>query len=153
MVDRLDGIVATTLLPAERVSAGEARRFVQGVLRDIVSPADLEAVVLLTSEVVTNAVMHAGTAIDLVVRTVQGCIQIESSDQGDQTPVVLNPASDDGRGRGMKIIDALSQEWGVTPTARGKTVWFRYQPGLTPQLTLSPSGLRASEAQGNPAGM
>jgi anti-sigma regulatory factor (Ser/Thr protein kinase) len=133
MVDRMDGIVATTLLPAEKASAGEARRFVQGVLRDIVGADDLEAVVLLTSEVVTNAVMHAGTPVDLVVRTVEGCIQIESSDHGAQTPVVLDPASDERQGRGMKIVAALAQEWGVTPTMRGKTVWFRYQPGLTRQ--------------------
>ncbi len=120
--------MATTLLPAAPASAGEARKFVQCVLHEVVSPADLEAVVLLTSEVVTNAVVHAGTPVDLVVRTVQDCIQVEASDAAQQPPQVLNPAGDMPRGRGMIIVAALSQDWGVIPTGSGKTVWFRYRP-------------------------
>src|ERR1700722_4255047 len=126
----MDNVMATMRLPPEPASAGEARRLVHGALQEGVRPADLDAVVLLTSEVVTNAVLHAGTPVDLVVGTVQGCIQIEATDAGEQAPVVLDPASDTTRGRGMGIVAALSQEWGVIPTARGKTVWFRYRPEM-----------------------
>ena len=105
---------------ADPVSASIARRFVADVLLPGSSRTDLDAVVLLTSEVVTNAVVHAGTPIDLVVLAVDRAIQIE---------VFLIPPYRCRRpltkptiwslGRGLNIVTALSEDWGVTPRPRG----------------------------------
>ena len=105
-----------------------ALQFVASVLRGVIEPADVEGVVLLVSEVVSNAVMHVGTSVDLVVRSVYGGVQIEASDGGKQIPrVVVGPITSQS-GRGMRMVAALSEDWGVIRTARGKTVWFRRQP-------------------------
>jgi anti-sigma regulatory factor (Ser/Thr protein kinase) len=116
-------------LNAALSSAAEARRFVAEVLVGILTPADIDFVVLLTSELVTNAVVHTGSPVDLVVRGVlNGGVQIEASDAGHGMPAVQAGALDSEAGRGMDIVAALSEGWGVTPRAHGKTVWFRYLP-------------------------
>jgi anti-sigma regulatory factor (Ser/Thr protein kinase) len=125
-------ILATTQLPPELASAGRARRFVRDVLHQEGPAVDVEVVALLTSEVVTNAVLHAGTDVDLVVRSEDGCIRVEASDTGEPTAFVPHVPARSESGRGITIIAALSAAWGVIPTARGKTVWFRCPP-LRPQ--------------------
>src|ERR1700679_1322850 len=77
-MDSRPEILATTQLPPEPASAGRARRFVRDVLRQEGPTVDVEVVALLTSEVVTNAVLHAGTDVDLVVRSEGGCIRVEA---------------------------------------------------------------------------
>jgi anti-sigma regulatory factor (Ser/Thr protein kinase) len=83
-------------------------------------PAGTEVVVLLTSEVVTNAVVHAGTWVDVAVRRTDGGVQVEVTDRRKDMPVVV-----DNSGRGLRFVAALSEDWGVIPTVAGKTVWFR----------------------------
>lgn len=129
MLDRWDDIVATTILPVDPASPAQARRFVADVLHEVVRPVDMAVVTLLTSEVVTNAVVHAGTPVDLVVRSGRGRVQIEATDAGEQTPVMPDRAVGSERGRGMLIVAALAEAWGVVPAERGKTVWFRYHSG------------------------
>ncbi len=117
-------------LPAESASAGVARRFVVDAVRGTVGPVDIEFVALLTSELVTNAIVHAGTPIGLVVRGIHGCVQIEVSDGSDQMPVVVDQAVASESGHGMSILVLLSKDWGVIPTAEGKTVWFSLPAGV-----------------------
>jgi anti-sigma regulatory factor (Ser/Thr protein kinase) len=124
-----EDIVARTRLPAEFASVREARRFVHQVLGPVFAAEDMEVTTLLTSEVVTNAVVHAGSPVDLVIREVGGCVQVEASDSTTQRPVVAARPGANGSGLGLAIVAALSQEWGVVPTTEGKTVWFRCHPG------------------------
>ena len=121
-------IMAQTRLPPELASAGVARRFVDWALRGTVKPADIEVAVLLASEVVANAVLHARTSIDLVIRNVNGCVQVEASDAETTEAVEVDGVLSSESGRGLTIVSALSEEWGVIPTSRGKTVWFRCYP-------------------------
>jgi anti-sigma regulatory factor (Ser/Thr protein kinase) len=130
-----DPVVATTRLPPEPASAGAARRFVHDVLRDSFHASDIEVAALLTSELVTNAVLHAGTPVELVVRCIDGCVQVEASDTGPHAPRQLAWAAGSESGRGMAIVTALSDEWGVLPTAQGKTVWFRCHASQSPSAT------------------
>ena len=85
-----DDIVASVRLHAESASVAVARRFVEQVLAEIARPAAIDVVVLLTSELVTNAVVHAGTPIDVVVRDLHGRVQVEVVDAGQQVPVVVD---------------------------------------------------------------
>ena len=91
----------------------------------IVGPASIDNVVLLTNELVTNAVVHAGTRIDVVVRDLHGFVQIEVFDAGKQIPAVAEGTFASESGRGLGIVAALSAAWGVNPGPDGKTVWFR----------------------------
>jgi anti-sigma regulatory factor (Ser/Thr protein kinase) len=130
--DIRDEVVARTRLPAEPSSAGAARRFVHEALRDALHASDIEVAALLTSELVTNAVLHAGTPVELVVRCRDGRVQIEASDSGPHAPRQLAWEEGSESGRGMTIVTALSDEWGVLPTAQGKTVWFRCHASQPP---------------------
>ncbi len=112
-------------LDADPVSAGVARKFVAELLSAYMGPGGVEVVVLLTSEVVANAVVHAGTSVELVVRSMHGDVQIDVSDGATQMPEVLDPALGSVSGRGLQLVMALAQAWGVIPTPGGKTVWFR----------------------------
>ncbi len=115
-------------------SVTAARRWVRHVLRDR-SPEMVEAAELMTSELATNCVRHARTDFELSIRAA-GEIRIEVRDKGTGRPTVLSPAPEEPSGRGLRIIDAMSDEWGVIPGSDGKAVWFT---------------ILAPEAQGEPA--
>jgi serine/threonine-protein kinase RsbW len=83
-------------------------------------------VLLLTSELVTNAVIHAPGAIVLNVELLQNRLRVAVVDHGPGRPVV-QPPEDLSRpsGRGMVIVDSMSSAWGVDPLPGGaKSVWF-----------------------------
>ncbi|MFI5040611.1 MAG: ATP-binding protein [Acidimicrobiales bacterium] len=113
------------MLPADDASAGTARRFVARSLSGIEGADVREAAVLLTSELVTNAVRHAGGECVLVVDVDAGRVRIEIHDQASQRPILRRLAVTDQRGRGLALVDALARRWGSDPVAgKGKAVWF-----------------------------
>ncbi len=120
-----DDMVASVRLPPEPASVAVARGIVEAALSEIARPAAIDIVVLLTSELVTNAVVHAGTPIDLLVHDLHGRVQIEVFDAGQQVPVVADGVRPSESGRGLRIVAALSEAWGTNPGPAGKTVWFR----------------------------
>ncbi|WP_101788752.1 SpoIIE family protein phosphatase [Nonomuraea indica] len=104
-----------------------ARRFVRRVLADWRLGHVADDAVLLTSELVTNAVVHAGTAVELTCRLVPHAdppaLEIEV---GDRRPAltVAEP------GRGLTLAGMLADGWGVTYTGTRKRVWVRLElPG------------------------
>lgn len=103
-----------------------ARHFVRAALEQTeVETAVIETAVLLTSEVVTNVVVHAGSASELVVEAVGGSVRVRISDDDDRWPEMVLPSVADPHGRGLCIVDALADAWGVDPDpVQGKTVWF-----------------------------
>lgn len=104
-------------------SVPAARRFVRDVLRD--QPRDVrEAVELMATELATNCVQHAKTSFELTINHGQEQIRIEVSDTGPGHPVPRSPTPKERRGRGLRLVEAMSDSWGVDPSSRGKTVWF-----------------------------
>lgn len=99
-----------------------ARRFVRGALSgqpsEIISAAELMA-----SELATNCVRHAHTDFELTVHA-QGEIRVEVRDSGRGRPTVLSPSPRDPAGRGLRIVEAMSDTWGVAAAGSGKAVWF-----------------------------
>jgi hypothetical protein len=82
----------------------------------------------MTSELAANCVRHAGTDFDLAIES-RRLIRIEVRDAGEGRPQLLSPESHQPTGRGLRIVEAMSQDWGVTPTAGGKAVWFTLPTG------------------------
>ncbi|HKY15201.1 MAG TPA: ATP-binding protein [Microthrixaceae bacterium] len=112
-------------------SPGAARRFVRHTLGDRVASGALDDIVLATSELVTNAILHARTELTLVVDVEEhdGAIRSVSLSvaDGDPSPPVPQPFSPESvSGRGLLIIDALAERWGYGPRPDdepGKQVW------------------------------
>ncbi len=103
-------------------SVSQARAFVREVLQG--QPRELvEAAELLTSELTSNCVRHARTDFELVIDS-NGEVRVEVRDAGAGKPARLAPSPQDPSGRGLGIVDALSESWGIAPEREGKTVWF-----------------------------
>jgi anti-sigma regulatory factor (Ser/Thr protein kinase) len=86
----------------------------------------VERAVLLTSEVVTNAIVHADSPVHLVVQAHSSSVVVEVKDATAQPKVVVEgeELADGDRGRGMVLVDALSDRWGWWNVDGGKVVWF-----------------------------
>ncbi|WP_199545825.1 ATP-binding protein [Streptomyces sp. N35] len=114
-------------LPSRPESAGTARRLAQiVVLRHWgLSPQVAEAVVLLVSELVGNAVRHTGARVfGLRMLRRRGWIRIEVRDPSRGLPCLMPVHEMDTSGRGLFLVDKLSDRWGVDLLPRGKTTWF-----------------------------
>ncbi len=80
---------------------------------------------LMTSEIVTNAVVHGSGPVTFGVDWARGSVRVEVGDDNDHHPEPMQPDEDGEGGRGMMIVDVLATSWGVRDDpAGGKTVWF-----------------------------
>ncbi|MFH8567500.1 SpoIIE family protein phosphatase [Streptomyces sp. NPDC017993] len=165
-------------LPANPLAPSAARKFVRAVLtgrtRTVSEPADAAAsafaealtedladdVSLLVSELVTNAVMYAGTEIDVLCRMEQrapappgdpaangpGGIVVEVTDRHPSRMVRGGvDARHDEPGYGLQLVGALAEEWGVTYRHAEKTVWFRLAIAERERGTAPPTPAGAHE--------
>jgi anti-sigma regulatory factor (Ser/Thr protein kinase) len=111
-------------LPPEPPSAVAARQFVAEALRDL--PGEIsEVAVLLTSELVTNVIVHARTPLRVEVDVDPPTLRVAVADEAARTPTLRRTHDARLTGRGMNLVARLAAEWGVDPTPPGKTVWFR----------------------------
>ncbi|HEX7276708.1 MAG TPA: ATP-binding protein, partial [Acidimicrobiales bacterium] len=121
------GTEARATFPGLPESAGQARRFVSGALAAAGRPeaADAaEVAVLLVSELVSNAVLHAGTELEVVVRILPDRLVVEVHDQGGGRAVRRRYSRLSGTGRGLVLVEELARDWGTVVTEAGKYVWF-----------------------------
>lgn len=118
-------IEARTLLPGDVTTPAAARRFVRSALESVeADPRVIETAELLTTELVTNAIVHVGCKSQLFLRAARGTVRVEVTDPDDRLPSMAAPNLDDVGGRGLVIVDGLASAWGVERTKSGKTVWF-----------------------------
>lgn len=108
---------------AEAIPA--ARRFARDVLADHAREV-CEAAELMVSELATNCVRHARTGFELTIDA--SAIRVEVRDTGAGQPTVLHPSPREPSGRGLQIVQAMADAWGIVPAAGGKTVWFTLRP-------------------------
>jgi anti-sigma regulatory factor (Ser/Thr protein kinase) len=113
--------------PGVPESAGRARRFVSTALTDAGRAQEAEVAVLLVSELVSNAVLHAGTEIELVVRILPDRLAVEVHDQGGGRAVRRRYSNLSGTGRGLMLVEELARDWGTVVTEAGKFVWFELE--------------------------
>jgi anti-sigma regulatory factor (Ser/Thr protein kinase) len=115
---------ARLALPRSPSSVGVARRFIQGraAAWSLPEPA-VDQLVLIGSELVTNAVLHARTEVTLAVELRDGRVRISITDRS-QAPATLRHYRPDAlTGRGLGVVAALSDRWGVSAAPDGKVVW------------------------------
>ena len=111
-------------LPPQPASVSLARRHVHDLL-ERGGRLDLDEIAtLLVSEVVTNALLHAGTDIDLSGRLDATGVRVEVGDGSAHLPSPRRYAATAGTGRGLLMLESVVDDWGVTRHPEGKTVWF-----------------------------
>ena len=116
--------------PDSRASGG-ARRFVRSAL-DSEDETLVSALELLVSELVTNAVLHAGSApsVDVIIR--DDCVRVEVLDTHPSLPTPRAPDAAEPSGRGLAIVDHLADRWSTELLDEGKIVWFEIDRSEAP---------------------
>lgn len=121
---------AATFDPVAR-SVATARAFVRDTLQGWGYTDVVDDAVVLTSELVTNAVIHAGTAADVLCLRTESGVRVEIADHYPEREIPLQPAAldlgslDSENGRGLLLCAALASRWGVEYSPTRKHVWFQ----------------------------
>ncbi|MEO3840244.1 ATP-binding protein [Streptomyces sp. B22F1] len=113
-------------------AVGRARDFVASLLDPDVDAKTADDIRLCVSELATNAVRYGPRGRDFLVRvaTRDDAVRIEVHDAGDGPPRLCTPGRDDCHGRGLHVVAALADEWGVSErTGPGKAVWAEFRVG------------------------
>jgi anti-sigma regulatory factor (Ser/Thr protein kinase) len=117
---------AQMLVPAEPTGPSRVRQWMSTRLREWSVPEPvIGAAILCTNELTTNALLHAGTPAQVHVDLNAERLLVSVADTGTRGTVIRTHADTlSSRGRGLGLIEDLSDSWGTDPTVRGTTVWF-----------------------------
>jgi anti-sigma regulatory factor (Ser/Thr protein kinase) len=102
-----------------------ARRFVASALEEW-GARPTEDIVVVVSEMVTNALTHGRGQVRVVVERRDGSVRFEVSDGSAVMPMVRQVAAEAPSGRGMRIVEQLADRWGAEVHPEGKTVWVEF---------------------------
>jgi PAS domain S-box-containing protein len=105
-------------------SVALTRGFTAGVLHGAGWGMHVDTAVLLVSELVTNAIRHAAGPHALVVTVREDGVEVSVEDGDERRPASRQAAATDEHGRGLVLVNALSDDWGVRPLPGGKATWF-----------------------------
>lgn len=147
-------VVRRVRLPADRRTPAAARAVVRSVLTEVELTDLLDEALLLTTELATNGVLHAGTDLDLEIMTDLYGITVTVLDQAPgplDTRLTAGPADEPvepaERGRGLQLVDHFASRWGTTHHPKGKGVWFRLdRSGSRPAVGARADGADALAA-------
>ena len=106
-------------------AAAEARSQVRAAIFNWDVRVDPSVAMLLTSELVTNAIRHeAGGAVMLTITCICDQLRVDVHDTSRRAPVPVEAAADAETGRGLMLVATLSTDWGYHRTSTGKAVYF-----------------------------
>ena len=112
-------------LTRKPAAAAEARSQVRVSIRDWKVPVDPDIAILLTSDLVTEAITQGnGETLTLAIRCTRGHLRIDVYDKSRSLPLGMNEPAGTGAGRGLVLVAALSTEWGSFRTPAGKARYF-----------------------------
>ena len=135
----VETLEATLILDHDRRSPAAARRFVSATLSVWGCSLVADEALLVTSELITNAIVHASSSPELVLRFTGTALHVEVRDRSTASPTPHDAEPGDVGGRGLAMIDRIASAWGVTPIAGGgKAVWV--------DLNCEPGSLGATPA-------
>jgi PAS domain S-box-containing protein len=129
----------TSTWPAEPASVGVARDYVSDTLTRWRQQHQIHIACLLVSEIVTNAVRHAHAPVEMRLYLTARQIIAEITDDSAGLPQRRLPDTDDENGRGLILVDGLSDSWGARPTDTGKTVWFTLAADPVDETSATPA--------------
>lgn len=114
---------AEKLMEPDPQSVAFARKFVLdlGLAYD---EETRERLAVLTSELVTNAILHARTPFVVKVSVHDDRIRVAVTDGNETLPIDKRWGPTSPTGRGLRIVEEISDRWGYEPITSGKTVWF-----------------------------
>ncbi|MDX6201528.1 MAG: hypothetical protein QOJ83_1028 [Frankiales bacterium] len=140
-------------LPPLPESVHAARHLVRARLKPLQLSEDLvDTAGLLVSELVTNAVLHARTEIGLALQVRSAVLLVEVSDRSGRVPSPRHYEPTAATGRGMALVEALADEFGMRVIDGGKIVWFTLALDLAhPPATEPVQGPAGGETIGNDA--
>ncbi|QFY08841.1 ATP-binding protein [Nonomuraea phyllanthi] len=119
-----------TPLPKEIGSITAARGIARRVLTECGYQGHHEDVLLVVSELVTNALVHGDGPPSLRMRGSASKVRIEVSDEGERLPEPREPGP--ANGWGLHVVRLLSTGWGISPRDGGKVVWCELAARLAP---------------------
>jgi anti-sigma regulatory factor (Ser/Thr protein kinase) len=119
--------------PNVSASVTAARRFVTSAVAGAPRPV-AEAVAIVVSELATNCVRHAGTEFTVDIDRTPDELRVAVADSGEGWPTVRSPRPSEPSGRGLLLVRALADDWGIdAPDDRkGKSVWFTMRLSAQP---------------------
>jgi anti-sigma regulatory factor (Ser/Thr protein kinase) len=117
-------VAVDRMLPALPSSAGEARRLLRDALPEAASEESADAAALALSEIVTNALVHAGTPMRLRVIVAPSAVRVEVADGSARLPLPRDHSRTAGTGRGLHMVTEIVDDWGAHQDNGGKVVWF-----------------------------
>ena len=130
---------------ADPTSCAHARTFVRDALGDLQIEARMvDVIVLVASELVTNAVLHAHAGPVVTVHSEPGLVRLEVEDSSDMFPLVRGYSPDAVTGRGLDVVEATATNWGVEITQNGKTVWAVFDLNADPKKASNNGRLKSS---------
>ena len=135
---------ARIALPRSPSSVAAARRFIEARAAAWSFPEQAsEQLVLIGSELVTNAVLHARTGLTLTLELRDDRVRISVMDRSKAPATLRHYRPDALTGRGLGVVAALSDSWGVSAAADGKVVWAELGAnGDAPPAAAAPPDLR-----------
>lgn len=131
-----DPVVTSVTLEAAARNVGSARRLLVDVMLRSGAHDHVDNAVLALSEVVTNAFVHTGTDVTVHVWSTSSGTRVEVEDSGTHLPVRRQYAETAGTGRGLQLVEELTDRWGARRRTGGKSVWFEI--GVVPGLADGP---------------
>ncbi|MCJ1680130.1 ATP-binding protein [Streptomyces sp. APSN-46.1] len=119
--------MSRSLRRADLKAVGEVRRALRELMRHRCRADTAEVAELLITEIVTNALVHTERGAEVSASLAETRLRVEVRDYATRRPRPYVPTADDGtHGRGLLLVQALADAWGVDAPARGggKVVWF-----------------------------
>ncbi|GIE98163.1 SpoIIE family protein phosphatase [Paractinoplanes rishiriensis] len=154
------GLVRRVRLPNDRRTPAAARALVRSVLEEAGLDPLLNEALLLTTELSTNAVVHANTELDIEVSADQAGLTVTVTDfaPGPVEQLAVGPRNESvdigevaERGRGLLLVDHFASRWGTVHEGTGKGVWFRLERHAGPEPTTSVVPVGTAAEAGTPS--
>ena len=124
MVVTLAGQRLHLVLPPDLRAASQARCAISAwATANALAETDVDCLRLIVTELVTNAVVHAGTFLTLCVTLQDAVVWTSVRDHDVSADPCLGVSTEGESGRGLLLVDALAHAWGVAHDPDGKTIW------------------------------
>lgn len=127
-------------VPGGRESPRLVRTQVRSALAGRVDPDDLATVLLVVSELVTNSVLHVGSQLRVRLLGDDAVLRVEVADDSPRLPITRRTfLGTEVSGRGLPLVDRLSNAWGAEPAPSGKLVWSELEMRVREPVATGPT--------------